>query len=202
MSPPPGQEKWRQGSGGPQESTSSFSQRSSPALFPLLQPWPFLQVQDGVGEKREIHLTSKPDFEVPPSLHRGTFLYGTPHNVCGHSEPARLLQLRHLSHECRWDGAKGGQARIGLSELSIHPVLYLGGKKVTVGTWMGGRQIPSSPGHQLKCRNRSGAREDRECSSLERAAGKGGSLGLEKEGTVSALSLIQVSLVGPLYPQT
>lgn len=78
MSPPPGQEKWRQGSGGPQESTSSFSQRSSPALFPLLQPWPFLQVQDGVGEKREIHLTSKPDFEVPPSLHRGTFLYGTP----------------------------------------------------------------------------------------------------------------------------
>lgn len=38
--------------------------------------------------------------------------------------------------------------RTGLSE----PVFYLGDRKGTVKTWVGGRQIPSVPGHQAQAR--------------------------------------------------
>lgn len=31
-----------------------------------------------MGEKREFPSPSQPDFETPPTLHRGSFLYGTP----------------------------------------------------------------------------------------------------------------------------
>lgn len=43
-----------------------------------------------------------------------------------------------------------GPGQDWLSHLELHPIFYLGDKKVTIEMWVGGRQIPRAPGHQPK----------------------------------------------------
>lgn len=160
---PPARRKGDRAVGTPGE--HQFLPPKNSCLFPSVAALALTIGSRWVGEKRGFPSTSKPDFEMPPPLIQRLLPVWHPHNVRGHSEPARLLQLRHLNHAWRWDGAKGGQARIGLDELDVHPVLYSGGEKVTVEMWVEGRQRPShldtSPRPEAKCRNRSRGREEK-----------------------------------------
>lgn len=72
ISPPSSQEKWKHGNGemetgvvgDPRERTSSCFQRASPACCPPVAALVLTQVQGGMGEKKELPSTSKPDFEM------------------------------------------------------------------------------------------------------------------------------------------